>query len=352
MSASDNIIFVNTSAARTLTLPAPTNGRLLIIKDSTGNAATNNITINPNASETIDGASSFIISFNWGEVQLQSNGTNWFTNKVANNTLSLAAFGSTPNANGLSLSGATLNMQPADGTNPGGVSITTQTFAGAKTFTSALTAGVTGGTNTFTGGETFNDNITTELSFLFRNQDTTTSTSNSAVKIRVGGTASGDPYIQYRVTGGSDWSVGIDNSDADKYKVSQASGIGSNDYFVVDTAGIITIGAASGTQVHVVNGSLSTTLDIAITTAGKGLQIKEGTNAKMGTATMVAGTVTVSTTAVTASSRIFLTVQSLGTVAVATPVAVTARTAGTSFTISSSAITDTSVVAWMLVEPA
>lgn len=51
--------------------------------------------------------------------------------------LSLAAFGSTPNSNGLSLSAGVLNMQPADNTRPGGVSTTTQTFAGVKTFSSA-----------------------------------------------------------------------------------------------------------------------------------------------------------------------------------------------------------------------
>lgn len=97
---------------------------------------------------------------------------------------------------------------------------------------------------------------------------------------------------------------------------------------------------------------LATDDDFAINLAGKGLKIKEGTNAKMGVATLVAGTVTVSTTAVGANTRIFLTVQSLGTVATPKDVAVTARTAATSFTITSSDGTDTSVVAWMLVEPA
>lgn len=48
--------------------------------------------------------------------------------------LSLGAFGSSPNANGLSLATGVLNMQPADGSFPGGVSTTTQTFAGYKTF--------------------------------------------------------------------------------------------------------------------------------------------------------------------------------------------------------------------------
>lgn len=92
--------------------------------------------------------------------------------------------------------------------------------------------------------------------------------------------------------------------------------------------------------------------DFKLGAAGNGIYVKEGSNATSGVATLSAGTVTVATTKVTASSRIHLTVQSLGTVAVATPIAVTSRTAGTSFVISSSAITDTSVVAWLIVEPA
>lgn len=97
---------------------------------------------------------------------------------------------------------------------------------------------------------------------------------------------------------------------------------------------------------------LATDDDFLINAAGKGLRIKEGTNAKMGTATLVGGTVTVSNTSVTATSRIMLTTQSLGTVTAPKTIAVTARTAGTSFTITSADATDTSVVAWHLIEPA
>lgn len=92
--------------------------------------------------------------------------------------------------------------------------------------------------------------------------------------------------------------------------------------------------------------------NLSLTTAGNKLLIKEGTNAAMGASTLVGGTVTVNNTLVSASSRIFLTVQSLGTVAAPKAVAVTARTAGTSFTITSADATDTSVVAWHIVEPA
>jgi hypothetical protein len=58
--------------------------------------------------------------------------------------LDLGTFGSTPNADGLTLSGSTLNMEPADATNPGGVSIAAQSFAGVKTFVSAPILPLTG----------------------------------------------------------------------------------------------------------------------------------------------------------------------------------------------------------------
>lgn len=47
----------------------------------------------------------------------------------------LAPVGSSPNANGASLTGQTLNLQPADATNPGVVSTGAQSIAGTKTFT-------------------------------------------------------------------------------------------------------------------------------------------------------------------------------------------------------------------------
>lgn len=93
-----------------------------------------------------------------------------------------------------------------------------------------------------------------------------------------------------------------------------------------------------------------TLADLDIATVGRGLRIAEGTNAKMGTATLNGTTaVTISTTAVTANSRILLTIQAPG----GTPASpyVSARTAGTSFQIKSTGASDTSTVAWMIVEP-
>lgn len=83
-----------------------------------------------------------------------------------------------------------------------------------------------------------------------------------------------------------------------------------------------------------------------------GLRVSEGANAKQGVATLVAGTVVVANTSITATSRIQLTVQSLGTVTAPSAVCVSARVVGTSFTILASQLTDTSVVAYEIFEPA
>lgn len=81
----------------------------------------------------------------------------------------------------------------------------------------------------------------------------------------------------------------------------------------------------------------------------KGLGVKEGSNATMGTSVLVAGTVTVSNTSVAANSRIFLTSQADG----GAPgyLRVSARVVGTSFTITSGSNTDTSTVAWIIFTP-
>jgi len=63
--AANNNYFVNTSAARTLTLPAsPTLGDTIVIYDASGTAATNNITIARNGSNINGVADNAIIDVN------------------------------------------------------------------------------------------------------------------------------------------------------------------------------------------------------------------------------------------------------------------------------------------------
>lgn len=76
------IAVTSTAAPRTITLQTAdiTAGtRLFFIKDESGGAGTNNITIATQGAETIDGAATLVISTNYGAARLYSNGTNLFT---------------------------------------------------------------------------------------------------------------------------------------------------------------------------------------------------------------------------------------------------------------------------------
>lgn len=81
--AGDTFVFirVDTSAARTITLPlasAVVAGRVYVIKDVTGDANANPITIEVSGSDTIDGESEVVFDSQWGSIWFIGNGaTAW-----------------------------------------------------------------------------------------------------------------------------------------------------------------------------------------------------------------------------------------------------------------------------------
>lgn len=93
-----------------------------------------------NAIVRFDGTSGKLIQNSGGSID--DSGNISATNLSGTNTgdVTLAAVGATPNANGASLTGQALNLQPADGTNPGVITASAQTIGGAKTFSANLTA--------------------------------------------------------------------------------------------------------------------------------------------------------------------------------------------------------------------
>ncbi|MCL0149350.1 hypothetical protein, partial [Klebsiella pneumoniae] len=74
---------------------------------------------------------------------------------TVNGVTTVGAISGTSTANGASITGNTLNLAVADGTNGGVVSTAAQTFAGAKTFSALITgsagATVSGGAISLTG---------------------------------------------------------------------------------------------------------------------------------------------------------------------------------------------------------
>ena len=73
------VVYTSLTAGRTITLPSATTnvGRIYMIKDETGSAATYNLTLATTSSQTIDGASTAVINTNYGHIAVYSDGANW-----------------------------------------------------------------------------------------------------------------------------------------------------------------------------------------------------------------------------------------------------------------------------------
>ena len=74
-----NVIYPTTGVC-TIVLPTTQleKGRIVIIKDASGNAVTNTITISTGGSETIDGSTTKSISSNYGSIEIYCDNSNWF----------------------------------------------------------------------------------------------------------------------------------------------------------------------------------------------------------------------------------------------------------------------------------
>ena len=165
------------------------------------------------------------------------------------------------NATGFNLAHATSGnlvlFQGASGTG-GTVRMSLDGSTAAFTFGNTATTAV----HTVNGQLTCTADSTSELSWIFRNSNNSNTAAHSAIKLRSGGTSGGDAYIQLRVTGGSDWSLGNRNSDSDSFVIAQGSSLVATNYFKITTGGIVNIGSGSGTK-HVLNTLTATTVGAA-----------------------------------------------------------------------------------------
>ena len=80
ITTAEDVILVDTSTSGiTVKLPTKAAGRRVTVKDKSGNAATNNVTISPTgAGETIDGNANLVLNINLAAVSFVSDGSNWF----------------------------------------------------------------------------------------------------------------------------------------------------------------------------------------------------------------------------------------------------------------------------------
>lgn len=73
--STDYVIAVDVAAPASVILPASPTGTIFVVKDASGTAGTNPITVT--ASTTIDGAASFVVNVDYGSNTFVFNGTEW-----------------------------------------------------------------------------------------------------------------------------------------------------------------------------------------------------------------------------------------------------------------------------------
>lgn len=256
----------------------------------------------------------------------------------------------------------TFNLPDASASNRGATNTSAQTFAGVKTYSSSPVFSVglqtnatainsnlyvpssSGATSSADAGYTVLGSSSTAFRGGLRGTTSTVLGSNMAYgNLVVGGspiteTASGAVPIMasgifktFTVTNGAGTTARL----AGLYVEGPPTG-------VTPTTGSYGVLVNSG-SVSATNG------DLELGTAGNKIKIATGSNASIGTATLVAGTVTVSTTAVLTGSKIFVTVNTPGGTQGFLSVPDASITNATSFVINSTSATETSTVNWWIV---
>jgi hypothetical protein len=80
---------------------------------------------------------------------------------------------------------------------------------------------------------------TTGVSTTFANSNSSSATAHSRLDISTTGAGGGDPKTTYTISGVLNWSVGVDNSDSDKFKISGSDSPGTSDYLTITTSGVV-----------------------------------------------------------------------------------------------------------------
>jgi len=116
------------------------------------------------------------------------------------------------------------------------------------------------------------------------NESNSNLTDHARILITSGGTSGGDAFLNIGISSGDAYSVGVDNDDSDKFKISKGSALGTDDRFVIDTSGNVGIGNAAPTALLTVGAITTLVTDgtTAVTPEGVNVHITEASKYAMG----------------------------------------------------------------------
>jgi hypothetical protein len=108
-------------------------------------------------------------------------------------------------------------------------------------------------------GTSYTDPETNLLPMFFaRNQSNSSVSAHAILGAGVGGASGGDPFISLDISGVTGWSLGVDNSDSDKFKIANSwNDVGTTTRLTIDTSGNVGIGTSSPNSPFHVNGSIA-----------------------------------------------------------------------------------------------
>lgn len=136
---------------------------------------------------------------------------------------------------------------------------------GIRTSSPGATLHLANHTDAFTYALLVDGSVTTNLNSRFINNNTG-SGANTIINIATAATTAGDPTIQFQVVGGTSWSIGVDNSDSDKFRIKNSttpSGSPSNTGISITTGTTAKVGINTDSPLY--------DLDVANTARAKTL---------------------------------------------------------------------------------
>ena len=80
----------------------------------------------------------------------------------------------------------------------------------------------------------------TTMTSQLTNSDNTSGTSHASFQVATGGASSGDPFIDFLVSGAGHYALGIDNSDSDNFVLSASGALGTSNVATFTSAGALT----------------------------------------------------------------------------------------------------------------
>lgn len=89
----------------------------------------------------------------------------------------------------------------------------------------------------FTGDFAFTSTTSGDTETLTISNSSNTASSQAQVLISVAGAIAGDAFQTFTVAGVQSWSIGVDNSDLDNFKISASNALGNTDWLTIATSG-------------------------------------------------------------------------------------------------------------------